>query len=182
MVRRYGSTVTSTGGRWRLAAAEGVDFSTEYKDEQTEILRRYDFGEDEDIWVDFTPLRSDPASPTAHVEITNTIESDTVLVFIDLLSLADWGPGNRWRQISTRASTRLNSSRSISNPLRTTIDVTSDMLWKIIHNPPAGGKDVRRSMTGTTGALKLGGSGPLRTRPTMTSPRVMRGCRTSTPS
>jgi hypothetical protein len=163
IIRRYQSDQKSRGAMWKMAFSEGVNLTTEYKHDDSKIRRIYDFDENKDIWVTFTPLNFDPIEPTHDITVKNFMVvdtlRDTVLLFIDLNLIDSVAPGEF---LSVPVDSGFHEVEFVPlrlNPYRTRVEVRGDMAWTIYYNEPATPNDTEQKTNAVVGALELGNNG-----------------------
>ncbi|HUU46157.1 MAG TPA: hypothetical protein VM118_10540 [Acidobacteriota bacterium] len=157
VVRRYDSDMKSRGGLWKVSVTDNIDLTTEYKADDAVVDRVYDFGEDKDIWVVFTLIHEEPLRPTHDIEVSNTIENDTVIVFIDLDSAASVPPGMNAFFALDSGAYEVDIIPLHLNPYHQQVSVRGDMVWKIMPSPPATPNDLDQSTRAATALLRIGG-------------------------
>ena len=142
---------------WKRAFSERVNLTTEYKNDENDVLRQYDFGENDDIWVDFATVRPNPIDPVHSIHVQNTIDNATVVIFVDLILVDSIAPGTNLTFELDAGDHQVEFIPLRFNPYRVTVNVDGDMTWKIIHNAPLGSNDIRQTTEAGTGNLRIGG-------------------------
>ena len=158
VVRRYETITKGTGGVWRYAATQDLDFALEAKQTQNEVSRQYDFDENRNIWVDFTTI-SPGVSPFYNIEVANTIPDHDVLLFVDF-AFVDTVKANDVLNLVIEEGVRDIDFVPIGlNSYSQRLDVNSDQLWKIFYSDPPGSKDQDQKNDIITGKMRYGRDG-----------------------
>lgn len=159
VVRRYQSDLESRGALWKLALSENINLTSEYKHEDVQIQRVYDFDENMNIWVDTTTFRYIPTKPLDTIDVINLIPNDTVVMFIDLNLIDSLNPGESITFALDSGRHEVDFIPLTYNSYRMQVDVRGEMLWKIVYNAPATPNDMDQQLTSVNGILQVGGTG-----------------------
>lgn len=155
VVRRYNTDVLSHSAQWQAALAKDVNFSTEFKHEQSEVRRQYDFDENKDIWMSFTSQTLDPVSPTHRVDVFNRL-NDNVILLIDFIVVDSLSAGERITLNVEKGKHEIDVIPTNFNAFHATVDVQAAMQWRIAYTPPKGSSDRDQTTNSAESVLRLG--------------------------
>jgi len=161
VVRRYASEVRSSGIRWRMTTDNDIDMNLEYKDDSSTLDRQYDLDENRNIWVEFSTV-SPGVAPWYNIQLINTIPDRDVAVYVDLALADTVRAGERLDLVVEEGVRELDFIPVGLNAYHKTLDVGSDMVWKIFFNDPPGSKDMDQGNKVVTGNIKVGDEGPFK--------------------
>jgi hypothetical protein len=159
VVRRYDSVLEQRGLTWNSTLPREGNLSIEVRRNENTVDRRYDFGEDRDIYVDFTTIRPDTLEALHRVLVRNQIPDETVLLFINLAFVDTLVAGESVPLLLETGPQRTEFVPLTRNPFSATVDVNGDMQWTVVFNPPPGAKDVAQVTDSARGVFNIGGDG-----------------------
>lgn len=161
VVRRYESKKESNGSLFRADIGKDVKLLAEYRQDNTVALRRYDFGEERDIWVQFSIIKEDTISQYHTVIITNTIPATTIQVRVDYSLVAEILPDSTMSIIIESGNHEIEiQPLTYYNRFLFSFRPPGDMVWKVVYNSPSSPNDLNQTNTTASLNLKYEGEGP----------------------
>lgn len=160
VIRRYDTETTTHRLQWQTALPSDFMFSADARHDDRQIYRQYDFEENRDIWIVFTTSVPDP-SPSHAVDVVNDLE-DQVILFIDLALVDTLAAGESVTLDVLKGRHEIDVVPSRFNRFNTTVDVQSNMQWRIVYTPPQGSTDQDQTTDSIEGLVKNADSARLR--------------------
>ncbi len=167
IVRRYRQDRDATGAEWQFTPSDNVRFMAEYKQENYEARRIYDFGEDDDIWVSFltsgprpgdtmfTVLVKNGLPDTADIEIINLDSLDANPSFPPV-NIEDLPPDFTRTIYLFPGRTEIQIASPGTNPYFNIINVDSNLIIVINYDDPSSPNDLDQRQKSITNILRLG--------------------------
>ncbi|MEN8008394.1 MAG: hypothetical protein ABFS42_15400 [Candidatus Krumholzibacteriota bacterium] len=160
ILRRYKTTNEGTGAQLRYAVTQDLELGFEGKTTHNQLERQYDFDENRNIWVDFSPV-TPGAPPYFNIEIINHIPDHDVLFYVEA-SFVDTVKAGASLQIVIEEGDRHFEFIPIGlNSIRVERRIGGNELWQIYFNDPPGSKDLDQSNDIFSGKLNYGRNGRL---------------------
>lgn len=156
VIRRYDTETLSHRLQWQAALPREIAFSADARHEERKINRQYDLDENRDIWIVFTTSVPDP-SPTHEVDVFNSLD-DRVILFIDLALVDTLAAGESVALTIEKGVHEIDVVPTRFNRFNTTVDVQSNMQWRIVFTPPQGSTDQDQTADSVEGLIKNGES------------------------
>lgn len=167
IVRRYRHDRNSSGAVWQLTPSADVKLLTEYKQENSQASRIYDFGENGDIWVTFiksparlgdtvfTVLFDSGLPDTADIEVVN-LDSINVNPGFPVLRITDLPPDHTRMVYLFPGRTEIQIASTGLNSYFNIIEVDSNLVIGLKYRDPAAPNDFDQERRAFTGKLTLG--------------------------
>jgi len=160
VIRRYDTETLTHRLQGQAALPREITFSADARHEKRQINRQYDLRENRDIWIVFTPSVPDP-SPTHAVDVFNSLD-DRVTLFIDLAPVDTLAAGESVALIVDKGRHEIDVVPTRFNRFNATVDVQSNMQWRIVFTPPQGSTDQDQTTDSIEGLAKNADSARLR--------------------
>jgi hypothetical protein len=155
IVRRYDTESFIKGLNWNYAMSEKVRFSSSASSSKLKSIRAYDFNEDLNIWITVSEVFSNPANPVKTVTIENGILDDTIIVYIDYALVDSIIPGQRIETDVIEGLRYLEIYSSKYNTFTRQLDVSSDLLLKVVYVRPQGSEDTEQTSNNYESSLTI---------------------------
>lgn len=160
VVRRYRREADQYGAVLNISLAENTSFLAQTRTSQTKALREYDFGEDNDIWVDLLAFVEDETVDAHRVEVVNQLEDATVRVIILNGDTATLAPAEVVQLVvDSGLQTVTILPLSIYNQFEFTVRVAGEQSWKILYVEPPSPRDQQSEETGSRVQFMTGETG-----------------------
>ncbi|RKX22603.1 MAG: hypothetical protein DRP35_01525 [Candidatus Zixiibacteriota bacterium] len=159
VVRRYESDKVTDGSMLKINFHNNFKMMSEYKQDRSETVRNYDFGEDNNIWVDIINGLVNPIRETDTIKIVNMISDDSVSIHVDLDSIGILDPFESITIVVDSGYHNVRMTpRTHYNQLNFRIAVHSNSEWEIVYNEPGTPNDIDQVITTSNVSFKFGSS------------------------
>lgn len=159
VVRRYFSKTSTKGAIWKLGFSENFNSDVEIRQNDMEVERIYDFGENRDIWVVYTNLTINPISEIDTVQLINSIPDDTLIFFIDFILIDSLAPGET---VETEVDSGYHDIEIVPfkyNSYRRRVRVDGNMIWEVLYTPPPTPNDLDQTINTASTSIRIGNNG-----------------------
>lgn len=172
IVRSYRNERSSVGGMLQVTPSEKVKFVTELNKETSSSNRIYDFGEQLDIWVDFTDLGATLGDTAITAIISNDFDSASVvfiITYLDTLDLASdtiiiidtLAPGMTTTKQLFIGLNKFEFQAQNFNKFSGFYTITENLMVTASFRDQAAPNDIDQKRNSFTTLVKLGGDGNL---------------------
>ena len=167
VLRRYRHDRDAIGAEWQFTPRQNMQLLSQYKRENYQAQRIYDFGEDRDIWVSYLTSAPRPDDTIFTVLVRNGLPDTATIELLNLDSL-EANPGFPQVNVDnlppefTRTiylfpgRTEIHILSSGLNPYFGILTVDSNLIINIDYNDPASPNDLEQKQRTMTNVLRLG--------------------------